>query len=159
MTLVPLWDLDSAVEEVMRTAEKGTRAVAFSENPTHLGLPSIFTGHWARLFAAVAEADLPLCLHIGSSSELVKSSEDANSLTWVSLVGVNSMLAAADWIFSGILQQNPNLRVAFSEGGAGWAPYVLERIDYAWKEGDFTQESILTLGLPICFESGSVCVL
>ena len=41
LTLIPLWDPIEAAEEVHRCASKGSFAVAFSENPYHLGLPSI----------------------------------------------------------------------------------------------------------------------
>jgi predicted TIM-barrel fold metal-dependent hydrolase len=37
------------------------------------------------------------------------------------------MLAMADWIFSGIFDRFPSMRVLLSEGGAGWVPYILER--------------------------------
>jgi hypothetical protein len=37
------------------------------------------------------------------------------------------MLTMADWIFSGIFDRFPSLRVLLSEGGAGWIPYILER--------------------------------
>ena len=41
LTLIPLWDPAAAALEVHRCADKGSFAVAFSENPYHLGLPSI----------------------------------------------------------------------------------------------------------------------
>ena len=53
------------------------RAFAFSENPTTLELPSVYTDHWEALWAAIAETDIPVCLHIGSSSKLLRSSPDA----------------------------------------------------------------------------------
>jgi predicted TIM-barrel fold metal-dependent hydrolase len=36
-------------------------------------------------------------------------------------------------LFSRVFHQFPRLRVALSEGGIGWIPYVLERIDYTWE--------------------------
>ena len=44
LTLVPLWDPQLAADEVRRCAAKGSHAIAFSENPTKLKLPSIHTG-------------------------------------------------------------------------------------------------------------------
>jgi predicted TIM-barrel fold metal-dependent hydrolase len=32
-----------------------------------------------------------------------------------------------DWIFSGLLQKYPNIKIALSEGSIGWIPWVLER--------------------------------
>lgn len=127
--IVPLWDVSAAAEEVRRIAALGMRAVAFSENPTTLGLPSVYTDHWEPLWQAVDETGLVVCLHIGSSSKLIKSSDDAPTCSVLPYVGANSMIACTDWMFSGILDRYPSMRVAFSEGGAGWVPYLLEQAE------------------------------
>jgi hypothetical protein len=41
---------------------------------------------------------------------------------------------AADLLFSHILRQFPTLKFALSEGGMGWVPYFLERVDYVYKQ-------------------------
>ena len=55
LCLIPLWDVELAVAEIRRNAERGVRAVTFSEIPTHLGLPSIHSGYWDPFFAACEE--------------------------------------------------------------------------------------------------------
>lgn len=127
--IVPLWDPVLAAREVERIADKGMRAIAFSENPTILGLPSVYTRHWDPLWEAVSDVDLPVCIHIGSSSKHFTTSEDQDFSAVMTLVGLNSMAACADWMFSGILDRFPRLKVILSEGGAGWAPYIIERAD------------------------------
>jgi predicted TIM-barrel fold metal-dependent hydrolase len=129
VAVLPLWDVAEAVHEVERIATSGLKAIAFSENPTTLGLPSVYTDHWEPLWRAIAATGLPVCLHIGSSSKLLRSSPDAPDPVGLTFVGANSMMACADWLFSGVLERHPHLRIAFSEGGAGWVPYVLERAD------------------------------
>jgi predicted TIM-barrel fold metal-dependent hydrolase len=86
------------------------------------------------LWTAVAECGLPLCLHIGSSSKLLRTSPDAPDPVALTFVGANSMMACADWLFSGVLERHEALRVVFSEGGAGWVPYLLERADEVFEE-------------------------
>ena len=98
------------------------------------GLPSVHTDHWDPLWAALSDAELPVCLHIGSSSRVVLTSPDAPASTGLTVIGTNSMMACSDWLFSGKLQQFPNLRLAYSEGQIGWLPYVLERADDVWEE-------------------------
>lgn len=127
--LVPLWDPDAAAETVLKLAARGVTAISFSENPTTLGLPSIYTQHWEPLWRALDETRLVVCLHIGSSSKLIKSSDDAPNCAVLPYVGANSMMACTDWLFSGVLDRHTNIRVAFSEGGAGWAPYLLEQAE------------------------------
>ena len=129
LTVVPLWDVEAAAAEVRRVAARGSRAVAFSENPTSLGLPSVYTDHWEPLWTAVDETGLVVCLHIGSSSKLIKSSDDAPACSVLPYVGANSMIACTDWLFSGVLDRHRSIQVAFSEGGAGWVPYLLEQAE------------------------------
>ena len=132
--ILPLHDIDAAVVELRRVIAKGARAIAFSENPTVLGLPSIHTSHWDPLLALANEARVPICMHIGSSSKLVTTSEDAPPTVLVSLNGLNSMMAGVDWLMSGVLERFPDIKVILSEGGAGWIPYILERADKAFHD-------------------------
>ena len=52
-------------------------------------------------------------------------------------------MCAADLIWSQIFRKFPNLKIALSEGGIGWIPYFLDRIDFtyqhhkAWTHQDF----------------------
>ena len=57
LMIIPLWDPQLAVTEIERTAAKGGRAIAFSENPYPLGLPSIHdkSRYWDPVFAAAAD--------------------------------------------------------------------------------------------------------
>ena len=116
---------------------KGSRAVLFVENPHPLGLPSFPTGHWRPVFEACNETGLPLSMHIGTSMGLLKPSPETTPSVGIALCGVNSMSALGDLIFSGTFNGLPNCRVALSEGGAGWVPYVLERLDYTWERSRY----------------------
>ena len=53
LTLVPLWDPQLAADEVRRCAAKGSYAIAFSENPSKLGFPTMYTGEWDVLWAGL----------------------------------------------------------------------------------------------------------
>jgi hypothetical protein len=53
------------------------------------------------------------------------------------------MFSAVDWLYSMIPVRFPDIKIAMSEGGIGWIPYALERMDYvyehhhAWTGADF----------------------
>lgn len=130
--LLPVWDVEASIAEVQRLAAMGVRALSFPENPVPLGLPSFHTDHWDRLFSAIEEADMPLCMHFGSSSQAPFTAEDAPMAVMITLFGCNSMYAAADLLFSPVFHRHPNLKVALAEGGIGWMPYLVERADYVW---------------------------
>ncbi len=50
LCIVPLWDVELAAAEIRRNAARGVRAVACSELPAWLGLPSIHSGYWDPFF-------------------------------------------------------------------------------------------------------------
>ncbi len=134
LCLIPLWDADLAAFEVRRNAERGVRAVCFSEIPPHLGLPSVHSGYWDPLFAACEQTGTVVCMHIGSSSRMPATSADAPVAVAATLSFVNAMSSLSDFLFSGVLVRFPTLKLAYSEGQIGWIPYILERADDVWRE-------------------------
>ena len=133
ISLMPLWDPQLMADEIRRVAAKGCHAVTFSENPAKLGLPSYHTEHWDPFLKACADENVNICLHIGSSSSMPLTTPDAPPEVVISLTPTNSMLAIADVVFSGIFKRFPTLQIAMSEGGTGWIPYLLERMDYTYQ--------------------------
>jgi predicted TIM-barrel fold metal-dependent hydrolase len=131
LMLIPMWDPALAVTEMERMAAKGVTAFAFSENPEPLGLPTIhdIDGYWEPVMAAANELELVASMHVGSSSTLPKICTDAPfmaNLTWGATRTSGTMLS---WLFSGLFQRYPNLKIALSEGEVGWMPYFLERAE------------------------------
>ncbi|MGH9048808.1 MAG: amidohydrolase family protein [Acidimicrobiia bacterium] len=143
LALPPLWDPHAMADEVHRMAAKGCHAVSFSENPAKLRLPSFHHDHWDPFWAACCDEGTIVCLHIGSSSQLVITADDAPIDVLISLQPVNIVQAAADLLWSPVLRKFPKLRVSLSEGGIGWIPYFHERVDWiytrhhAWTGQDF----------------------
>lgn len=140
--IIPMWDPIAAAAEVRRNAARGVRAVAFSELPTQLDLPSIHDkdGHWLPFFDACDETNTVVCVHIGSSSTLVETSSDAPRAVVISLSTINSQLAMSDWLLSGHFARYKNLKVALSESQIGWMPFMLERVDRIWRENNAMSE-------------------
>lgn len=137
MIILPLWDPSRAVAEIERAAAAGAKAISFPENPTPLGLPSFHTDHWDPVFAAAEAHRLPLCMHFGTSGSVPSTSPDAPTIVPMSLMGLNSMQAVADLVFSPIFPKFPDLKVALSEGGIGWAPWLKDRLDNAWRRHQY----------------------
>ena len=77
LCLIPLWDAQLAAEETKRNAERGVRAIAFSEIPTRLKLPSINTDYWDPLWQVCNDYGVTVCMHVGSSSSNPVASPDS----------------------------------------------------------------------------------
>jgi hypothetical protein len=136
LALPPIWDPQLMAREVHRMAAKGCRAVTFSEDPTKLGWPSLHSEHWDPFYAACVETGTVLCLHIGSSSSLPYY-EDAPIDVLITMTPLNLFATASNLIWSPTLKRFPDLQFALSEGGIGWLPYFLERIDYVYERHRF----------------------
>jgi predicted TIM-barrel fold metal-dependent hydrolase len=139
LVLVPFWDVGASVKEIERVAAKGAKAISFTESPHGIGLPSFHTDHWDPLLAAAQDADLPLCLHFGSGGAPTVAPE-APFLVAIALFGLNSQMTTVDLLLSPVFHKFPRLRVALSEGGIGWMPYILERTDYSWDRHRWYQD-------------------
>ena len=138
-----VWDPQVMAAEIRRVARKGCHALTFSENPSKLGWPSVHSDHWDPVWQACSEESVVVCMHIGSSSQLTITSPDAPMDVMITLQPMNIVQAAADLVWSPVLRKFPDLKFALSEGGIGWIPYFLERIDYnydrhhSWTGQDF----------------------
>jgi len=143
LMIPPLWSPDEMAAEVRRASALGCHAVSFSENPEKLRLPSLHNEHWDPFWQACVDEGTIVCLHIGSSSQLVVTSVEAPIDVLITLQPINIVQAAADLLWSPVLRKFPSLRFALSEGGIGWIPYFLDRVDWiytrhhAWTGQDF----------------------
>jgi predicted TIM-barrel fold metal-dependent hydrolase len=133
LCLVPLWDVDLAIAEVERNAARGVRAVAFSELPAYLDLPSLYDGAWEPFFSACAETRTVLTMHIGSGTKVPQTSTDAPAAVGATIIFGNSVASMADFLLSGVLHRHPGLKLLYAEAQIGWIPYLLERIDDVWE--------------------------
>lgn len=133
MGIVPLWDVDEAVAETKRLAEANFRSITFSECPHLLGFPSIHSGYWDPFFAACAEADIVVSLHIGTGG-FPSLAPDAPGAVPNVIASFNAGYALTDFLFSGLFERFPSLKVCLAESQIGWIPYVLSRADFVWGE-------------------------
>jgi predicted TIM-barrel fold metal-dependent hydrolase len=130
MMIIPLWDPAAAATEIERTAAKGAKSIAFSENPTKLGLPSVHTDFWDPVLQACNDTGFVVSMHVGSSSNLIRTSPDMPTLAFMAYsAAANQAGTLLDWLFSGNFVRYPNLKIALSEGSIGWIPYFLERAE------------------------------
>jgi predicted TIM-barrel fold metal-dependent hydrolase len=127
--ILPMWDVDLAVAEIRRLSKKGFRSISFLEAPHAQGWPSFLSGHWDPMLAALVDENMVLSLHIGGAWDIVRLAPEAGVDHMIVIPSQLTMLTAQDLLFGPTLRRFPELRVALSEGGIGWIPFYLDRID------------------------------
>ena len=124
------WDAKLSAQEVHRIAKLGFPSITWTENPTRVyDDPSLHSGFWDPFFAACEEEKIVISIHIGSSGAPITTSPDAPIDIYVNLSTMQTMAPMMDFMFSDVFVKFPGLKVALSEGGAGWIPYTLDRLD------------------------------
>ena len=143
MAITPLWDPELCAAEVRRVAAKGVHSITFTENPATLGFPSFHSPTWDPVWEAVCENDVVVSIHLGSSGQLAVTAPDAPIDVMITLQPMNICQAAADLLWSRVFKTFPDIKFALSEGGIGWIPYFLDRLDrtydmhHLWTGQDF----------------------
>ena len=129
---VPVHDIDFAVDEVLRIAAAGGQSLQLPVFPCELGVPDYFDPRYDRLWAAITETDLPICLHIGMNRALddlaYRDPTPQNGIT-VPVIAMSTAEAMGMWIMGGVLERFPKLKVVFVEPGLGWVAWWLYIID------------------------------
>jgi uncharacterized protein len=148
--IVPFWDIDLAVKEVIRCKDLGFHGVTMAGEPNRGGLPDLGQPVWDPFYEVITDFKFPINIHVGAVPVAGPESIQAMvSAAWPSLPPraqkpVNSVqieLANSRFIsnlvLSDVLHRWPELKWVSVESGIGWIPYVLERLDYEYLE-DFT---------------------
>ena len=134
LVVLPLWDPAACAREIARTAAKGARGLIFVEDPFRLDLPSLYDRSWDVVFAAAQDADLPLCIHQGSS---ILAAEGPPNRTRMSMLNLTCptypLIALADFVGSLAFVRFPRLRIVLNESEIGWVPHALGRFDFMWR--------------------------
>lgn len=169
LAILPIWDVELSAAELRRVAAKGARIVSFPDNPLPLGLPSFYSDHWGPLWDAFEETGVVVSLHFGSGSfvpgfsasakqlsptyrggefksvsdrldgDSAAKDDDAPTISSFVVYATNLMWSATDLVFSGQLQKHPKLKFMLAEGGIGWFPYLMERMDLMWERHRYYQ--------------------
>ncbi len=93
-------------------------------------------GHpkYMPIFQAASDRDLPVIIHVGGwSGQLVAGGTPTYWCEHHSLNYEAYHAHVASLVYSGIFDRLPNLKIVLEEGGIGWMPSLLWRLDRSWK--------------------------
>jgi len=142
----PFWDVPAAVREIERCAAIGYRALLFCNQPQDHGQPELRDPHWDPIWAAGQAAGMSVSFHIGGGDlggqamNAGKIGIKANFARISALAFLDNGRCLADLILSGVPHRFPDLPLVLVESGAGWIPFVLEALDWQWKNNGVAKE-------------------
>ena len=148
ITSTPFWDIAAAVREVRRCAAMGHKGILFTGDPQSLGQPLLGDPHWNPLWEVAVELDLPISFHIGSGNmedglqrDKMKAYGRMATFTELSVnVFLRNGMQLNDLLMSGVLARYPTIKFVSVESGIGWIPFVLEALDYQFKDNRVPEE-------------------
>ena len=129
---IPAYNIDRGVEELTRCRKAGLKGAMIWQTP-HPDLP-FHSRHYEPFWAAAQDLDAPLSLHILSGHgyhkhpELRKGVEHTRGSVNLKLMNVTDALF--EFIFYGILERFPGLKLVTVENEIGWLPFMLQQWDY-----------------------------
>jgi predicted TIM-barrel fold metal-dependent hydrolase len=129
LAIGPVWDMDAMVDEVKRVAAKGCRAISMPELPHVQGLPTYQSDYWDPFWTVVSDEDVVVCLHIGQGMDAIDMGPDLSMDNYMVLSTQVSVLCVQDLLWGPAMRKFPKLKFAFSEGGIGWIPFLMDRVD------------------------------
>jgi predicted TIM-barrel fold metal-dependent hydrolase len=125
-----LGDAELAAAEIRRNAERGFVSVTLPERPHAIGLPTLWdTSYWDPIITACVDTDTVISLHVGSSGMYPFPAGSPGLQLGATLFGQLSLGSCAEWLWSEYPLRHPDLKIAMSEGGIGWVPMLLDRLD------------------------------
>jgi len=124
--MIPTWDVEAAIAEVQRSADRGLAAAMLPL----VGTPEYNHRQWAPLWSAIEEAGLPVVMHQGSGHDMLFYRGPGASVS--NLLATQSMAprTVALLATSGVLEAHPGLHFVFVETNAGWLSWAMSTVDY-----------------------------
>jgi len=132
--IVPVDDIAWAVKEAERILRRGLRGIMVPVEPIE-GAPPYRSASYDPFWAVVAGAGVPLTLHIVTGRVrdpfTYHGAKDRGEVprSFINLFGEAAPVLANEFIFGGIFDRFPGLRVFLSEFDASWMPIFKYRVD------------------------------
>ncbi|HVB80259.1 MAG TPA: amidohydrolase family protein [Candidatus Binataceae bacterium] len=138
VAVVPMRTPELAVKEIERVKKAG--AVGLMTLGT-VGSKLLNAPEFEKIWAAAADHDLPVAVHVGWSDPGTRFMADEHMSALNISFTLPVLFGFVSFTGGGILERHPNLRVVFLEAGAGWIPWFFERVDHYHPVAHFFRNS------------------
>jgi len=130
---ISVYDVEAAVRELERCRKAGLRGALIWQAP-HPDLP-FHSRHYDRFWAAAQDLEAPVSMHIltGHSYHRKERKDLEHYRGSVNLKLADAINALYDFIFYGVLERHPKLRLVTVENEGGWLPFMVQQWDYYYR--------------------------
>lgn len=158
--VLPVWDMDLTVKEMVRLRDKGMTGFTISDKPHAVGLPDLDAPYFAPMWATANEMGAVMNFHIGSGfgprgddpvmEQIIREGNPVKvpnpELYWESFGPQRRLAILATQFYmsnariivnlcmSNMFDRYPNVKIASAESGIGWVPFILEAMEYQLDE-------------------------
>ena len=121
---------EEGIKDLDRIKAQGLRGVMMPGFPVKEDYDSpIYDDFWQ----AAIEKKMTLSFHILTSNEgIARAPRGPRINSFMSIIRGNQDIIGT-FIFSGVFERNPNLKIVCVEADAGWAPHFMYRMDHAFE--------------------------
>ncbi|HIG60137.1 MAG TPA: amidohydrolase [Gammaproteobacteria bacterium] len=137
LACIPNHDIDAAVKEIYRVAERGQ--VRGVEVANTLDMKPVFDPSWTPLWQALNDVKLPVHFHTigGRPPDFQKMAPLQRRQAFaVFITGFQMQMSRIimELIYGGVLEAYTDINIVIGESGIGWIPYLLEHMDLEWED-------------------------
>lgn len=135
---LPIQDVDFAITELERLADRGARSVHLPNYPQEVGCADYHDARYDPLWARLAEMGIPVSQHLGIKESLYDVCRRDPTPQKGIFASLPAMMLAENlgfWIMTGLLERFPDLRVVMVEPGLTWVPFYLDQLEVAVRAG------------------------
>jgi predicted TIM-barrel fold metal-dependent hydrolase len=152
LACIPSQPIDKAVETVKQVVKRG--GVRGLDVANTFDMPPTYDPYWEPLWEVINDCGLPMHFHtVGTripdairktlwsapSSEKTEAPMNFRVARAGFAVHITSFqmfmsMVLMGMIYGGVLERHPRITLVLGEGGIGWIPYILDRMDLEWED-------------------------
>ncbi|MFP6771573.1 MAG: amidohydrolase family protein [Alphaproteobacteria bacterium] len=134
MAQLAMASVEGGIKELRQAKEMGFRGVMMPGNPQHADYDHT---DYDPFYQAAVDLGLPLSFHI-----LTSNTDKIGAMRGPRINGFSTIIRGCQdiigmFIFGGVFQRHPDLKLVCVEADAGWAPHYMYRMDHAYNHHRF----------------------
>jgi predicted TIM-barrel fold metal-dependent hydrolase len=139
---IPTIDIDLAVAEVQRVAKMGFDIIMLPNKPffgpPQMGQLNYNSPLYDPLWAAIQDADMTMTFHVSTGQDPRTASGNGGAILNYCIHSLGPTIEPVVALCaSGVIERFPKLRFITIEANGGWAPWLLDRMDEAYRSHHF----------------------